>query len=153
MLAPPVAQLQSRGTGRAAKSAAITPDPNVFTETLQLKLQRHDSAPTVRRNPFVFGARERAQAAGRIDSMPAVDRPADPPPAPALVTPPYSLSGIGETGGADGTVRTAVLSDGTTVHLVKTGETVGAYTVIAVDANAVTLADASGARFVIRLRH
>jgi hypothetical protein len=152
MLAPPVAQLQSRGTGRASR-ATTAPDANVFTETLQLKLHRQETAaPTVRRNPFVFGARERVPAPGP-STAPAFDRPAEPPAAPTVVTPPYSLSGIGETRGADEIVRTAVLSDGTTVHLVKAGGTIGAYAVVAVDANAVTLADASGARFVIRLRN
>ena len=152
MLAPPVAQLQSRGTGRASR-ATSAPDANVFTETLQLKLQRQESAaPTVRRNPFVFGARERLQTPGSSTPS-AFDRPADPPAAPTVVAPPYSLSGVGETQVADEVVRTAVLSDGTTVYLVKAGETVGAYSVVAVDAYAVTLADAAGARFVIRLRN
>ena len=64
------------------------------------------------------------------------------------MAPPYTLSGVA----VSGDVRTAVLSDGATVHLVTAGQTVGGYSVVAVADDSVTLADAAGERFVIRLR-
>ena len=153
LLSPPVAQLQTRQAPRAPRGSVKEPPPVAFTETLRLKLQRNDTAPSVRRNPFVFGTRAQANSPVATPAgAAAVDQPADPPPAPAIVTPPYSLSGVATSAGPDGDVKTAVLSDGRTVHLVKAGENLGGYTVAAVDDDAVTLLDASGARFVIRLR-
>jgi hypothetical protein len=86
-------------------------------------------------------AAQSASVANPVDALRA-------PAAPAVVTPPYTLSGIAATGD----VRTAVLSDGSTVHLVKAGQSIGAYTVVAVADDSVTLADPAGERFVIRLR-
>jgi hypothetical protein len=48
-------------------------------------------------------------------------------------------------------VHTAVLSDGYTVHLVKAGDTLGGYRVVEVTESSVTLADADGAAYVLRL--
>jgi hypothetical protein len=48
-------------------------------------------------------------------------------------------------------VHTAVLSDGSTVHLVKAGDTVGGYRVVEVTESSVTLADGDGAAYVLRL--
>ena len=150
LLSPPVAQLQTRQAARAPRGAVKEPPPVAFAETLRLKLERNDMVPSVRRNPFVFGTRARANSPG----MPAadLDRPAEPPPAPAIVTPPYALSGLATNSTPDGEVRPAVLSVGRTVHLVKAGDRLAGYTVAAVDHDAVTLVDASGARFAIRLR-
>jgi hypothetical protein len=152
VLAPPVARLQSRAPARTPAAAAAAPPPATFTETLQLKLQRHDTPPTPRRNPFVFGAPETRGGTGAPTRAAANDAPAEAPAAPAIVTPPFTLSGIAATVTADVEVRTAVLSDGHTVHLVKAGESVGGYRVVSVVDDAVTLADAAGAQFVIRLR-
>jgi hypothetical protein len=58
------------------------------------------------------------------------------------------LSGIGSTGG----VRTAVIADGTTVHLVKVGETVNGYAVVEIADDAVIIADASGAQWRLRMK-
>ena len=149
LLSPPVAQLQTRQAARAARGE-VKPPPVAFTETLRLKLQRNDAAPMLRRNPFVFGGRAPANAP--VIPQADVNRPAEPPPAPAIVAPPYALSGIGSSATPEGDVRTAVLSDGRTVYLVKAGETFNGYTVAAVELDAVTLVDASGARFEIRLR-
>jgi hypothetical protein len=150
LLSPPVAQLQTRQAGRTVRGGVKEPPPVAFTETLKLKLQRNDTAPSVRRNPFVFGGR--APSPSPLMSASEVDRPAEPPPAPAIVTPPYSLSGIAASTTPEGEIRTAVLSDGRAVYLVKAGETLNGYTVAAVDRDAVTLIDASGARFAVRLR-
>lgn len=151
LLSPPVAQLQTR-QGRATRAAVRDAPPVAFTETLRLKLQRTEAAPVARRNPFVFGSRARAGDATSAAAVADVDRPADPPAAPLIAAPPYTLSGIAANATAGGPVRTAILSDGRTVHLVKAGESIGGYSVAAVDDDAVTLVDASGGRFVISLR-
>ncbi len=154
LLSPPVARLQTRPTPRTARPAASSNTDDAFTETLRLKLERNTSAPTLRRNPFVFGSR-RTRDGGERRGGPrraaAMNR-LQPPAAPTVVGPPFKLSGIAATTGPDGEVRTAVLSDGTTVHLVKAGDRIGGYAVGAVSADSVTLTDGSGAEFVIRLR-
>lgn len=53
---------------------------------------------------------------------------------------------------ANGPIHTAVLSDSHTVHLLNAGDLIGGYRVLEVNENSVTLADASGARYVLRLR-
>jgi Tfp pilus assembly protein PilP len=68
--------------------------------------------------------------------------------APIAASPSLRLSGIGSTGG----VRTAVISDGTTVHLVKVGETVSGYAVVEISDDAVTIGDASGAQWKLRMK-
>ena len=153
LLSPPVATLQTRPVPRTARPPASSTTTDAFTETLRLKLERNTSAPILRRNPFVFGSREQAATPiATARGAGANEEPAAPPAAPTVVAPPFRLSGIAVTAGADGEVRTAVLSDGTTVHLVKAGDRIGGYVVGAVNADAVTLTDASGAEFVIRLR-
>jgi hypothetical protein len=153
LLSPPVARLQTRPTPRTARPAASSNTDDAFTETLRLKLDRNTSAPTVRRNPFVFGSSGRMTAA-RAAEGPASgsDEPAPPPAVPTVVGPPFKLSGIAATIGPEGEIRTAVLSDGTTVHLVKAGDRIGGYAVGTVGPDSITLTDGSGAEFVIRLR-
>ena len=68
--------------------------------------------------------------------------------APVTATPSLRLSGIGSTAG----VRTAVISDGTTVHLVKVGEAVRGYAVVEISDDDVTIADASGAQWKLRMK-
>ncbi len=60
----------------------------------------------------------------------------------------FSLSGIGITG----EIHTAILADGEAVHVVKVGDRVAGYDVVDVTDSSVTLADASGLRYVLRLR-
>lgn len=73
--------------------------------------------------------------------------------AAAPVGPGVSLLGIGVTSTADGDVRTAVLSDGTTVHLVKKGESVVGYAVTGVTDDSVTLTDRAGTPYHLRLKN
>jgi hypothetical protein len=75
--------------------------------------------------------------------MPVVDVPTGPI---------YSLSGIGATDSPDGRVLTAVLSDGNTVYLVKAGDQLGTYKVVAVTDDSATIVDSGGAQVVLRLR-
>jgi hypothetical protein len=48
-------------------------------------------------------------------------------------------------------VWTAVISDGVTVHLVKVGETVNGYAVVEIREDRVTIGDASGAQWTLRM--
>jgi hypothetical protein len=153
VIVPPVAELQvlpSRAERRqppSSERAATT-----YTEQLHLKLQQAPRAPVTRRNPFVFGSRSTPLS---VAPAPADTRAreADAPEtaaltAPVITAPALRLSGVGSTAG----VRTAVISDGTTVHLVKAGETVSGYAVVEITDEAVTIADASGAQWKLRMK-
>jgi hypothetical protein len=72
--------------------------------------------------------------------------------APAPTGPVLQLVGIGSDNTEQGTVHTAVIADGYTVHLVKVGQSVMGYTVVAIAEDAVTLADAAGTQRVLRFR-
>ena len=145
-LTPPVAQLQSRPE-RQAKPAPSTEQAG-FTEQLHWRLQRVPQPPAPRRNPFMFAQRPRpgAQAPAASGGAPAK---VDDAPAPAVALGPvFSLSGIG----ISGTTRTAILSEGQDVHVVKIGDRVGNYDIVDITDNSVTLGEASGLRYVLRLR-
>jgi hypothetical protein len=57
------------------------------------------------------------------------------------------LTGIGSTGD----VRTAVISASGMVYLAKIGEVVAGYSIVEITENTVTIADAAGARWVLRM--
>ena len=150
VLTPPVARVQALPERSASPAAATLPSPPL--ERLQFRLSEAPPPPTPRRNPFEFGARERGSTVAADVAAPA--RPVtDAVAAPASVGPRYSLAGIGTTTGPEGLVHTAVVSDGTAVHLVKQGDAVGGYTAVEVTEATVTLADAAGVRYVLRLKH
>jgi hypothetical protein len=145
MLTPPIALVQTmREPRRDMAGATSTPPP--FTEQLRMRLQEVPEPPTPRRNPFVFGARQRTMP---ISSSP-IEAPAPiaelAPVAP--VGPIYELSGIGVTGD----VRTAILTDGKSVVLAKVGMVVGGYQVAEITDNSVTLVASTGERHILRLR-
>lgn len=151
VLTPPVARVQALPERSATPAPAAISAPPV--ERLQFRLSEAPPPPTPQRNPFEFGARHRA------GTVPTDREPAPAPPVadtgapPAPAGPPHTLAGIGTSMGPDGPVHTAVVSDGTTVHLVKSGDTVGAYTAIDVTEATITLVDAAGVRHVLRLKH
>lgn len=150
MLAPPVAQVQvlpERITARPETDAQSRP-PSV--EQVHLKLRQTPQPPTPRRNPFEFGTRQRVpDAAQSYVAPPPVQVPLPPP----IVGPMLSLSGVGVSETSAGLIYTAVLSDGNTVHLVKAGDAIGGYTAVDVNESSVTLADASGSRYLLRLKN
>ena len=132
-VSPPVARVQSRPT-RPAQPTAVVEEQ--FVEQLQLRLQRLPAAaPERRRNPFTFAARERVltatphDEAQRADTLPVSA-------APTVPTPRFMLSGIG----VSGDVRTAVLTTGQDVHIVKVADAIGGYTVLEITEASVTLA-------------
>ena len=152
VIVPPVAELQ--GLPARAEPQPLTPrDQGVapYTEQLHRKLQRAPLAPVTRRNPFVFAARSTPAKTSSALAAPPPSRAeaADVtiPAAPIVTGPRLRLAGVGSTG----TVRTAVISDGANVHLVKVGETVNGYAVVEITDDAVTIADASGAQWTLRM--
>jgi Tfp pilus assembly protein PilP len=142
-LTPPVARVQSRPQERvSSREPAAEPQ---FTEHLQLRLHEVRGKPENRRNPFVFAspARRVAEPLATPDMEPTVSREVEPRVnAPALV-----LSGIG----ISGDTRTAVLSVGNTVQIVRVNDLVSGYTVTEISDTSVTLTrDAE--RHILRFR-
>jgi hypothetical protein len=146
-VSPPVATSQSL-PARVPPTIPV-PEP-VSTARLQLTLPQTAPAPVSRRNPFVFAtaSRSTARAESRSggESREVASVGSDVPRIPS--GPQFSLLGLATSGEA----RTAVLSDGQTVFLVKAGEQVGAYQVADITDASITLADASGVQHVLRLR-
>jgi hypothetical protein len=154
VVSPPVAKLQvlpERTERRAPAQGDAVATP--YTEQLHLKLQQAPLPPVPRRNPFVFGskqvsapAKSAAEALERgsegVDASGALETPL-----PIVTGPSLRLSGIGSTGG----VRTAVISDGRTVHLANVGDIVNGYSIVDISDDAVTIADASGAQWKLKM--
>jgi hypothetical protein len=103
------------------------------------------------RNPFLFVERAASQSRRLAPPAAVVDDPAS---APMPEPDPFTLSGIATDDGADGPVRTAVLSGLGDVFLARAGDIVMArYEVVAVGADAVHLRDlTTGRNFRIGLR-
>ncbi len=142
-LTPPVARLQSLAE-RQQRPQAATEQP-AFTERLNLGMREAPSPPTTKRNPFNFGSRVRnvtpvaESEPTRLDAAPVAAAPGQ----PTLV---YSLSGIGIAGD----VRTAVLTDGQDVRIVKVNDAIAGYTVVEITDSSVTLSGET-ARHTLRL--
>jgi hypothetical protein len=152
IVSPPVAELQGLPERAERPAPARETRPAApFTEQLHLKLKTAPVAPVPRRNPFVYGDAERrgdARATPLAESSPAIDA------APVVVAtgPSLRLSGIGSTTTETGPLLTAIISDATTVHLVKVGETVTGYVVIEITGDSATIENAAGARWKLRLK-
>lgn len=145
-LTPPIVRVQSRPQPPAP--AADANEGARFAERLQLQLQLRDlpAAPERRRNPFAFASRE------RVTPVPVTAEeiaPAAMPEAtPLNPAPLFSLSGIG----ISGEVRTAVLTTGRDVHIVKVMDLVGGFTVAEISDDSVTLTRGDE-RHVLRFAH
>jgi hypothetical protein len=112
-------------------------------------LQNAPQPPAPGRNPFRFGQRARAAEPPHTGPAAAASEvPEAAPTTPVVTGPALSLSGIAVTGDT----RTAILAAGPAVHLVKIGDKVAGYDIVDVTDDSVTLVDAAGARFVLRLR-
>ena len=142
-VSPPVARVQSRP--QPQETQAQLPDPSQLTEQLQLRLRQLPAAPPVRRrNPFVFATRDRIEAPvselqpARLDPEPTM-------PTPGTTTLSYVLSGIG----ISGDVRSAVLTTGGDVHIVKVNDVLDGFTVVDITDSSVTLAK-EGERVTLR---
>lgn len=140
-LAPPVARVQSRPQ-RAAAAPALAP-PTPVTEQLRLRSAPAIAAPTPERNPFTFVEARRSQP----ESVAAAPETAAAFAAALPPRPMWTLAGIG----VSGEVRTAVLTDGTSVRVVEAGDEIAGYHVSEVAATAVVLVDASGRTSILRL--
>ena len=138
-LTPPVARLQSLPEQQEAAAA----DQRPLIQQLNLRLREAPLPPRSGRNPFSFGVPER-----RKTPEPEIDVPTLPntTPVPVVPEPRYVLSGIGITGDA----RSAVLTDGENVFVVKLDETIAGYTVVDITESSVTIASDT-ARHTLRL--
>ena len=138
-LTPPVVRVQS--LPEQPRPAAATVEPQL-TDRLNLRLQQVPDPPTTRRNPFNFGSRARNVApAASIDSTDLVAAPA----APGQRAFAYALSGIGIAG----ELRTAVVTDGREVRIVRVNDTLAGYTVVEISDDSVTL-ESGTARHTLR---
>ena len=154
VVSPPVAELQvlplqaDRAVPQPSESSA-TP----YTEQLHLKLRSAPQPPVPRRNPFAFDSSRQSRTNADVSAAPRRDAPAVESPQPPIVTgPSLRLSGIGSTNSPAGPVWSAVISDGRTVYLVAIGESVAGYSVVAITEDSVTIADAAGAQWTLRLK-
>lgn len=140
-LTPPVARLQSLTEGQRPPEATEHP---AFTERLNLGLREAPQPPVSKRNPFNFGSPRRGPSAPPTDATSLEPAPANAVPTqPAFV---YSLSGIGIASHG----RTAVLTDGQTVLIVKVNDAVGEYTVVEITDDSVRL-ESNVSRHTLRL--
>jgi hypothetical protein len=154
VVSPPVAELQSLPEPAEREETPRASSPTIsFAEQLQLKLRRAPAPPVSRRNPFLFGdTAPRQDTTGELSAAAAgsatpTDRSAEPE--RVETGPRLKLSGIGSTSTDAGIERTAVISDGVTVHLAKPGDTIMGYTIVAITENAVTIEDAAGMRWTL----
>ena len=145
-LSPPVATLQ---TLPARQPAAFPAAEDVaFTEHLQLRLRQAPAPPTPRRNPFVFGQRFDPEHPNRSsDALAAPDAVEAAPAAMVPVGPSFSLAGIG----ISGETRTAILTDGQAVHVLRLGDRVNGYEIVEITDDSATLANGE-LRYRLRLR-
>jgi hypothetical protein len=154
IVSPPVAELQvlplqSDRADTPPTEGSTTP----YTEQLHLKLRSAPQPPVPRRNPFAFDSSRQSRTNADASAAPRREAPAVESPQPPIVTgPTLRLSGIGSTNSPEGPVWSAVISDGRTVHLVLIGESVAGYTVVAITEDSVTIADAIGAQWRLRLQ-
>jgi hypothetical protein len=156
IVSPPVAELQVlplqvEGSGPSASENTAT----TYTEQLRLKLRSAPQPPTPRRNPFAFQSHQSQASVARRTPLPlatASIEPIESPQAPTVSGPSLRLSGIGSTNSSAGRVWSAVISDGRTVHIVGVGESLAGYSVVAITEDSVTMADASGMQWTLRLQ-
>lgn len=154
IVSPPVAELQGLADREERRAPAQEPRGETpFTAQLHLKLQAVPEAPVPRRNPFVYGgASRRADARETARTDESATMPTELAPLAVATGPSLRLAGIGSTTTPAGPVRTAIVSDGTTVHLVKVGEVMRGYAVIEITDDAVTIENAAGAQWTLRLK-
>jgi hypothetical protein len=154
VVSPPVAELQVLPLQTDRTDAPPTENPATpYTEQLHLKLRSAPQPPVPRRNPFAFDSSRQSRTNADITAAPRRDAPAVELPQPPIVTgPSLRLSGIGSTNSPAGPVWSAVISDGRTVYLVAIGESVAGYSVVAITEDSVTIADAAGVQWTLRLQ-
>lgn len=151
VVSPPVARLQDLPPRAVSRGEAAGDEPEMqYAEQLRFRLQAAPPRRLPGRNPFVFVDRVRVAPERREEVAP-------PPPTetaapPAAVVPPLRLSGIATTRRESGIVLTAIISDGSSVHLLTAGEVVGGYTVSEVTENGVALTGADGRLLMLRLQ-
>jgi len=142
------------GSGAAATStldqlAPVVAEVNAQVDRLRERLSAPPARPRPARDPFRFGRRTEAPrpVATTASEAPA-ELPSEPPP-PTLPR----LIAIMESATDGAPVRTAVLSEGDGLQIVKPGDTIGRFTVRAIGADALDLVDVATSRtFSISLK-
>ena len=156
IVSPPVAELQVlplQVEGSVPSTSAKT--ATTYTEQLRLKLRSAPQPPTPRRNPFSFQARQSSAGVERRAPLARAAAPTEPielPQAATVSGPSLRLSGIGSTNSTAGLVWSAVVSDGRTVHLVAVGDSLAGYSVVEITEDSVTITDAAGTQWTLRLQ-
>lgn len=113
--------------------------PEIAPTRVGILMARRTAAAQTSRNPFVFATRPQpAPPAPKPMAAPAIEEPPAPPPRP-----PITLSAIAAQAGENGAmVRTAVLSIGDQVFLVKEGErATSRFTIVRISDDVVELRD------------
>lgn len=162
--APPASSAGGAGRFDGPRPLGVSAAPQApLTEDLRLRLERLPEPPAPGRNPFRFGAARPMTTSRSLDAIrmdgtgAAADEPAgvgaasDPAPAAAVET--VTLSGIATDETTDGPRRTAILNaGGQLVFAVLDDRIPGGFRVVSIDADSVTLIDASGGERTLRLR-
>jgi hypothetical protein len=126
--------------------------PPPFKDRLQKRLAHQPQSPQPKRNPFVFEAAPSRPAPSERAGMDSVVEPNEPV-AEIPTGPVFSLSGIAADEQDGTTIFTAIVTDGSQLHLLKVGDTLpGGLTVSRVTESTVTLTDEAGGEQTLRLR-
>jgi len=145
LLMPPTASLQSLPVDRTP-SGRVAPPAQPYTERLRVRLDEAPQAPAPARNPFRFADPPPAGDAGPrprqdIGGGESIHRP----PVAVPSGPVFSLVGMATSDDMGQTVRTAIVSDGWTVHYVTVGGSLpGGSTVSRVEDTSVVITDTDG---------
>lgn len=128
----------------SAETEAISFDVQAQAARLRQRLATAP-APHPVRNPFTFEAR---QSMPKRTAAPSAGLPPPAPPiAPPDIDPVLTLIGVAEDSEETGVVRTAmIVGVGDELFLVRVGQSVGRYQVVAIGADAVELKDSASDR-------
>lgn len=146
-VSPPVAQTQAGAPRRAVPVVPAASAPSF--QALQWRVGQPPPTPQSHRNPFAFEMRDRAEAPAAPAGEDVLSPDVEAPVVPSVLR----LVGVAGDRTDHGLVRTAILSDGRDVWLLKAGDTLpDGRTIVRVDDEAVVVAGLDGAERLIRLR-
>jgi hypothetical protein len=120
-------------------SAPVLADMQAQVERMRERLSATPPYPTPSRDPFRFGTR-----ADPAKPAPAAAAPVAPPAAPPPPPPLPRLIAIVSQTTETGSIRTALVAGAEGMKTLKVGDTIGAFTIRAIDATGVDLVDAAG---------
>lgn len=141
----PLPEINAAELAAIDQTQSMVDEVNAQVDRLRERLSAPPGYPAPTRDPFRFGK--------TVEPAPPKPAPAPPPVAPAPAAPalPRLVAIVSDTTDA-GSIRTAVLSVGEDVQIVKTGDSVSKLVVQSIGSDAIELADpVSGATFRILL--